>query len=141
MPRANVVIDCSVCQKTHHTIPGADLDGMSRPEVFDVLGPVLQKAGWAERSHADKRVGRYFVCPECLATEARALAALPPYDETTKCAKCGHGSLTTNYKTGREQTALVPVEHLIRVCSRCGYAAAQRPLDHQKGTEVHPDGR
>ena len=56
---------------------------------------------------------------------------LPPFNESTPCAKCGHGWASTDYHASQQAelscpgcfvaTQLEPAEHFERRCSRCGF--------------------
>ena len=98
MPAGNIIITCATCQKVNHTVFLVDVTGYTNGEIWDSIEPFMAKAGWAARVHNSRAVKRYFVCPECLATEIRLAKKLPRFKQDATCPKCGGGKLDTRPK-------------------------------------------
>lgn len=64
------------------------------------------------------------------------MKTLPPFEETAKCPKCGHGDVKTIYHDrgmggvcDRHGVRWDGGEHLARVCQRCHYGWAEACIE------------
>ena len=133
---ANLQATCFLCQTAQLVVPAADVTGMTFGEVLDALekNVTFIKAGWSVRTHPNPKIRRYTACPACL-KESRKVS-LQPFESEVTCPKCGYPTMSCEFMSGAESTALVPMQHIQRTCSRCKFKLVQAPLDAQLRKEA-----
>jgi hypothetical protein len=133
------------CCKCPAFLEDPDFDDRGVKEIgerFGVLAMLANRAGWAyEVVDGDAR----FICPACIARPKQLLTmALPRYDFSSPCPKCGLSGISASSKfcTGRTGCGFgAPREHIHRTCGRCKHDWVQACIDDEnviKPPEVKP---
>lgn len=67
---------------------------------------------------------------------AVSYAHLPAFNDMAECRKCGSGNVaaqyTPEYQAVHAMLAVLVGHYMKRICVRCGFSWAERPLDEVK---------
>lgn len=119
---------CRFCRCSRYTdVLPVDTDDNEAADAarFAQLTPCLAEWGWSVDRDPEDGL-RCCVCPDCAARRGKGL---PAYNGRGRCPKCGHNRVACVYSDGRNNGALVPVEHLVRGCLRCGFSWPEATKD------------
>jgi hypothetical protein len=56
---------------------------------------------------------------------------MKPYNENSRCSKCGSSDVSSRYTSEWEYTDYLDIKRIVRVCRRCQYRWAELPLDKE----------
>ena len=135
---------CCLCHEANHLVMFPNVKEMSRADIWDGAEVPLKGAGWIVVGRPGVGEGRRCICPKCMDIQRTLdweIAHLELFSGQSRCSKCGNKTCTSSYDAGHAQGVPVSgtmalVEHIVRVCKRCGYAWPQLCTDCETAYET-----
>ncbi len=127
--RVNLEAICALCKANSRILESIDISGLQPAERWSALISAIHENPLGWRTGADSITKeRYVICPTCAGKMTLIESgAIPRFSLFSRCPKCHCIRVSTKYDAGAGKSPLLPAEHLVRTCKRCGYQFPELP--------------